>query len=291
MHCPFRVLLVCPPWKCYCSAGNVCKRTNFVKILLLLDTKKNHELHTFPVIAWGFTGGETNMVKLFRVKKSLEQVISIAFSVFYDNDGSISTILEATTLPYFIIRWRSHQNKRKCFFFSFHQIVQTHNTKKQWRIQLGAVKLVLWHHWMLVTQVHQVTSEKPIHCTKLYAVHIFYAFYRRTQSPTKHWCKTNAHCASFLNSKASSARHRRVSRWGTVVCESGNERHTGPADSHVCDAALHALAHCPSPVHWMNAHRGRSTVALLRTTVWTPSCSSCTGLCSALFPFFPPQWR
>ena len=38
-------------------------------------------------------------------------------------------------------------------------------------------------------------------------------------------------------------------RWGTVVCESGNERHTGPADSHVCGTALHARVHCPGPVH------------------------------------------
>ena len=39
----------------------------------------------------------------------------------------------------------------------------------------------------------------------------------------------------------------RHARWGTAVCESGNERHTGPADSHVCGAALHALVHCPGP--------------------------------------------
>ena len=46
-------------------------------------------------------------------------------------------------------------------------------------------------------------------------------------------------------------------RWGTVVCESGNERHTAitaPPDSPVCGAALHALVHCPGAVHWMHLH-------------------------------------
>ena len=35
-------------------------------------------------------------------------------------------------------------------------------------IQPGAVKLVLWHHWRHVTQVHPVTSESQFHCTRLY---------------------------------------------------------------------------------------------------------------------------
>ena len=37
-------------------------------------------------------------------------------------------------------------------------------------VQPGAVKLVLWHHWMLHTQVHPVTSENQFHCTRLYSV-------------------------------------------------------------------------------------------------------------------------
>ena len=35
-------------------------------------------------------------------------------------------------------------------------------------IQSGAMKLVLWRHWMHVTQVHPVTTEYQFHCTRLY---------------------------------------------------------------------------------------------------------------------------
>ena len=35
------------------------------------------------------------------------------------------------------------------------------------RIQPGAVKLVLWRHWMHATQVHPVMSENHFHCTRL----------------------------------------------------------------------------------------------------------------------------
>ena len=35
-------------------------------------------------------------------------------------------------------------------------------------IQPGAMKLVLWRHWMHVTQVHSVMSEDQFHCTRLY---------------------------------------------------------------------------------------------------------------------------
>ena len=35
-------------------------------------------------------------------------------------------------------------------------------------IQPGAVKLVLWRHWMHVTQVHPVTAENQLHYTRLY---------------------------------------------------------------------------------------------------------------------------
>ena len=35
-------------------------------------------------------------------------------------------------------------------------------------IQPGAVKLVLWRHWMHVTQVHWVKSENQFHSTRLY---------------------------------------------------------------------------------------------------------------------------
>ena len=52
-------------------------------------------------------------------------------------------------------------------------------------------------------------------------------------------------------------------RWGTEVCESGNERHTaitGLPDSPVCGAALHALVHCPGPVHWMHLHAHRRQI-------------------------------
>ena len=34
--------------------------------------------------------------------------------------------------------------------------------------QPGAVKLVLWRHWMHATQVHPVMSENQFHCTRLY---------------------------------------------------------------------------------------------------------------------------
>ena len=36
-------------------------------------------------------------------------------------------------------------------------------------IQLGAVKLVLWHHLMHEIQVHPVMSENQFHCTRLYS--------------------------------------------------------------------------------------------------------------------------
>ena len=35
-------------------------------------------------------------------------------------------------------------------------------------IQPCALKLVLWRHWMHVTQVHPVTSENQFYCTRLY---------------------------------------------------------------------------------------------------------------------------
>ena len=38
-------------------------------------------------------------------------------------------------------------------------------------VQPGAVKLVLWRHWMHLTQVRPVTSENQFHCTRLYSVH------------------------------------------------------------------------------------------------------------------------
>ena len=52
-------------------------------------------------------------------------------------------------------------------------------------------------------------------------------------------------------------------RWGTVVCESGHERHTGPADSHVCGDALHMDARVHIPVRCISCMRseGRPTVA------------------------------
>ena len=40
--------------------------------------------------------------------------------------------------------------------------------KKALFIQLGAVKLVLWRHWMHLNYMHPVTSENQFHCTKLY---------------------------------------------------------------------------------------------------------------------------
>ena len=42
------------------------------------------------------------------------------------------------------------------------------------QIQPGAVKLVLWRHWMHVTQVHPVMSENQFHCTRLYSVFFFF---------------------------------------------------------------------------------------------------------------------
>ena len=36
-------------------------------------------------------------------------------------------------------------------------------------IQPGAVKLVLWRHWMLLSCMHQVTSQNHFHCTRLYS--------------------------------------------------------------------------------------------------------------------------
>ena len=40
------------------------------------------------------------------------------------------------------------------------------------RMQPGAVKLVLWHHWMHLNFMHPVASENQFHCTRLY-VHGF----------------------------------------------------------------------------------------------------------------------
>ena len=35
-------------------------------------------------------------------------------------------------------------------------------------LQAGAVKLVLWRHWMHLSYMHPLTSEKQFHCTRLY---------------------------------------------------------------------------------------------------------------------------
>ena len=42
--------------------------------------------------------------------------------------------------------------------------IYTHMT----HVQPGAVKLVLWRHWMHAAQVHPVTAENQFHCTRLY---------------------------------------------------------------------------------------------------------------------------
>ena len=44
-------------------------------------------------------------------------------------------------------------------------------TRRWWlcvHVQSGAVKLVLWRHWVHVAQVHPVTSENQFRCTRLY---------------------------------------------------------------------------------------------------------------------------
>ena len=48
------------------------------------------------------------------------------------------------------------------FFFFFGQ-----GSRSRW-IQPVAVKLVLWRHWMHLTQVHSMTSENQFHCHVLY---------------------------------------------------------------------------------------------------------------------------
>ena len=42
-------------------------------------------------------------------------------------------------------------------------------------IQSGAVKLVLWRHWMHATQVHPVTAENQFHCTRLYILTLLFS--------------------------------------------------------------------------------------------------------------------
>ena len=56
------------------------------------------------------------------------------------------------------------------FFFSEGRVVIAWS-KLSWSVlQPGAVKLVLWHHWMRVAQVHPVTSPNQFHCTRLYVL-------------------------------------------------------------------------------------------------------------------------
>ena len=56
----------------------------------------------------------------------------------------------------------------------------------QWKIQLGAVKLVLCCHWMNVIQVHLMRSENQFHCTKLYAqISLFLILDQSLSVPTK----------------------------------------------------------------------------------------------------------
>ena len=39
-------------------------------------------------------------------------------------------------------------------------------------VQPGAVKLVLWRHWMHLSYMHPVTPESQLHCTRLYAMYL-----------------------------------------------------------------------------------------------------------------------
>ena len=48
-------------------------------------------------------------------------------------------------------------------------LFHTHgHTHTQTFIQSGAVKLVLWRHWVHLSYMHPVTSENQFHCTRLY---------------------------------------------------------------------------------------------------------------------------
>ena len=55
----------------------------------------------------------------------------------------------------------------QCRHWSRHMVKTSFIYRK--RVQLGAMKLVLWRHWMRVTQVHLVTAEDQFHCNMLYS--------------------------------------------------------------------------------------------------------------------------
>ena len=46
--------------------------------------------------------------------------------------------------------------------------IRTHHYSQS-TIQPGAVKMVLWRHWMHLNFMHPVTSENQFHCTRLYS--------------------------------------------------------------------------------------------------------------------------
>ena len=45
-----------------------------------------------------------------------------------------------------------------------------HCTTYSMHVQPGAVKLVLWRHWMHLSYMPPLTTENQFHCTKLYAL-------------------------------------------------------------------------------------------------------------------------
>ena len=59
-------------------------------------------------------------------------------------------------------------------------------------IQLGAMKLVLWRHWMHATQVHLVTAENQFHCIKLYLK-------TKPAYPSSRWASKSTVWWSFQN--------------------------------------------------------------------------------------------
>ena len=82
--------------------------------------------------------------------------------------------------------------------------------------QPAAVKLLLWHHWIPVTQMQPVTAENQFHCTRLY----FFFFWTSRNHHQK--CKTwknpeNVSVCSILSGLTSPGLDFSVRRSGTYA--------------------------------------------------------------------------
>ena len=123
------------PLSGYCNRRNFSTRFNFVYFVLLAESTKISSIRkpcTYTSVC------DT----AFKVRKFIayENSRTLEYEIFTRTKISAITVYRRVPMPFCILL---------C-------------------IEPGAVKLVLWRHWMHVAQVHPVTSENQFHCTILY---------------------------------------------------------------------------------------------------------------------------